>query len=109
MSTIEISIAASFIAVAYAVVIAGESIPGLRYGYSWLERWRDAGGWRSLLVSPIGGCEKCTAGQIALWSSVAIRGTACYEDAMNHIAAASIAILLTPFLAHAYRWMQRRI
>ena len=109
MSTLEIAIAASFIAVAYAVVIAGESIPGLRHWYSWLERWRDAGGWRSLLVSPIGGCEKCTAGQIALWSSVAIRGTACYEDAMNHIAAASVAILLTPFLAHAYRWHQRRI
>lgn len=109
MSTLEIAIAASFIAVAYAVVLAGESIPGLRYGYSWLERWRDAGGWRSLMVSPIGGCEKCTAGQIALWSSVAIRGTACYEDAMNHIAAASVAILLTPFLAHAYRWHQRRI
>ena len=40
MSTLEISIAASFIAVAFAVVIAGENIPGLRYGYSWLERWR---------------------------------------------------------------------
>lgn len=109
MSTLEISISAAVVAVVYAVVIAGENVPVLCHWYAWLELWRYAGGWRSVIASPIGGCEKCTAGQIALWSSVAIRSIDGYEDMLAHAAAASLAVLFAPFIAHAYRWMQRRI
>lgn len=108
MSTLEIAIASAFIAVAYAVVIAGEDTPVSPW-FRWLDRMREAGGWRSWIANPIGACEKCFAGQLALWSSIIINGGCDPAGILGHLAAASGAVLSAPFIAHAYRWMQRRI
>ena len=108
MNPIEISIAAALIAVLYAVVLASEDTPLNRW-FRWLERMREAGGWRSWIASPLGACEKCVAGQLALWSSILINGGHDPASILWHLAAASGAVLSAPFIAHAYRWMQRRI
>lgn len=110
MSTIEIAIYAACIAVLYAVVVPLEPIPGwLERWYIGLAMWRERGGWRALIASPLGGCEKCCAGQLALWSSVIIRGGVDAQSVFNHVGAAALAVLFAPPIAHGYRWLKRQI
>lgn len=104
-----IAVQASAVAVVYCVVLLEEGFPVISWMLRGLGRWRETGGWRSWVASPIGGCEKCTAGQIALWASVLIRGGHDIGALLEHFSAASMAVLCAPYLAHAYRWMSRQI
>jgi hypothetical protein len=108
LTTTEIAIYSALCAVVFAVVLAGEDSP-LNFFFRWAEEWRDAGGWRSWIASPIGGCEKCMAGQVALWSSILIRGGHSVADLLTHFGTASLAVLLAAAIAHAYRWLKRKI
>lgn len=109
LESMAIAVQAAAIAVVYCVVLVEEGFPFIAWVLRGLGRWREAGGWRSWIASPIGGCEKCTAGQVALWASVLIRGGHGIEALMGHFAAAAVAVLCAPYLAHAYRWMSRQI
>lgn len=110
MSTAEFAIVASSIAVVYSVVVPLEDIPGwLERWYVGLAMWRERGGWRAMVANPLGACEKCCAGQLALWSSVAIRGGWDAEALLNHVGAAALAVLFAPPIAHGYRWLKRQI
>lgn len=108
MSQIDIAIHSVLIAVAYAVALPLEDSPATRW-FLWLARMRDAGGWRAWIASPLGGCAKCFGGQLALWSSIIINGGHDLPSVLAHLGTAAFAVLSIPFMAHAYRWMHRRI
>lgn len=115
MSTVEIAISAAVIAVVYSVVLAGEDTPLNRWFYK-LAAWRDYGGWRSWIASPLGGCERCLAGQLALWLSITMRGRfdlttvpEAVHEVITHLTSASAAVLFATAIAHGYRWMRNRI
>jgi len=103
-TTIGIAIQCSAIAVLYAVVLAGEDTP-LNGWFRWLERMADAGRWRSWIAKPLGACERCFAGQLALWCSVADHPGAI----LRHLEAAAWAVLFATAIAAAYQWLMRRI
>jgi len=103
-AALAIAIYCSAIAVLYAVVLASEDTPLNR----WFDllRWIDGfGGWRSWIAKPIGACERCFAGQLALWVSVADHPPAIIQ----HLASAAWAVLFATALAAGYRWLMRRI
>ncbi len=105
MSTaIHTALLAAPIAVLYAVVLAGEDTPLNRW-FRWLERMADHKGWRSWIAKPLGACERCFGGQLALWISVAGDG----HGPVEHLSAAGWCVLFATALAAAYRWLMRRI
>jgi hypothetical protein len=108
MTPFEISIYSALCAVVFAVVLAGEDSP-LNFYFHWADEWRDSGGWRSWIASPLGGCEKCMAGQLAIWSSLVINGGYHWCDILSHVSTASASVLLAVPIAHAYRWLKRKI
>ena len=108
MSTIEIALGASAVAVVFAVVLAGEDTP-INFWFNWTSNWHDRGGWRTWVASPLGGCEKCTAGHLALWYSYLVRGGYNLEWVGRHVAVASWAVLFAFILGYCYRWIRRKI
>lgn len=108
MSPILIAICSILIAVAYAVALPLEDTPANRW-FRWLQAMRDEGGWRAWIASPLGGCEKCFGGQLALWSSIIINGGHDLPSILAHLGTAAFAVLSIPFMARAYRWMHTRI
>ena len=104
----EVALLCALCAVVFAVVLAEEDTP-IRPYFQWVENWRDAGGWRSWIASPLGGCAKCTAGQMALWCSIAINGEFSITAALTYAGTASAAVLLAAIISHAYRWLSRQI
>ena len=104
ITPIHTAILAAPISVLYAVVLAGEDTPLNRW-FRWLERMADHKGWRSWIAKPLGACERCFAGQLALWVSVSEHPTAI----LQHLASAAWAVLFAAALAAGYRWLMRRI
>lgn len=99
----------ALIAVVYACVLPDNDTP-LNGWFRFLSDWHDQGGPRSWLASPLGGCVKCTAGQLALWSySIDVPWSWHPTTIFLHVVAASSAVLCAQAIAHAYRWMQNRI
>ena len=109
IESMAIAVQAAAIAVVYCVVLVEEGFPFIAWVLRGLGRWREAGGWRAWVASPIGACERCFAGQLALWSSILINGGHDPASILGHLTAASGAVLSAPFIAHAYRWMSRQI
>ena len=83
------------------VAVAFSSVrPGL-FGWwfnflLWLETKGSAG---KFIAEPLGQCEKCLAGQIALWSSIAV---GCHWTQV--IVNASAAILIAAVINKVYQW-----
>lgn len=98
----------AIVAVVYAVVLAQEDV--LPAWYRWLERWRDRGGWRARIAKPLGACEKCFAGQLALWSSSIIVPWSWEPIAIViHVVAACSAVLFAATISHLYKWLMRQL
>lgn len=108
LETLYISIDAAVVAVVFAVAIAGELTP-LDFWFDWVQGLRESGGWRSWIGSPLGACEKCLAGQLALWYSALIRGGHDPESIRGHVTAACGAVLFALIIGHGYRWIRRKI
>ena len=101
--------ACAIIGVVYSLVLAGEDTP-LNPWYRWLDDWHSRGGWRSWVASPIGGCEKCLSGQLALWSSVYLSDwPLSFATVFAHVLAACAAVLSAAAIGSAYRWLRNRI
>lgn len=97
-TALSIAICCSAIAVLYAVVLASEDTPLNRW-FRWLEWMADHKGWRSWIAKPIGACERCFAGQLALWVSVSEHPTAI----LQHLASAAWAVLFAAAIHHEER------
>jgi hypothetical protein len=108
MTPLEIAIYSSLCAVIFAVVLGGDDTPLNSY-FRWVQRWHEHGGWRAWIASLLGGCQNCMAGQVALWSSILIRGGHSIADLLTHFGTASLAVLLAATIAHGYQWLKRRI
>lgn len=108
MSTLAIALSCACIAVVLVHVVGSEDSP-LNAWLLWADEWHERGGWRAWIASPLGGCSRCTAGQLALWSSVAIRGGGTAQDILAHITAASAAVLFATAIAYGHAWISRRI
>lgn len=96
------------IAVVYAAILPAEDTP-LRPWYGWLQAWHETTGWRSWIVSPIGGCAKCTAGQLALWSYSVIEPWSWGLSIYSHVLAACWAVLFAIIIIHPIKWIQRQL
>lgn len=94
--------------VVYVVVLRSEGVaPGW---FQWLEDWRTIGGWRMWIASPIGGCEKCTSGQLALWSCSMVLPWSLQPASIGfHLLAGSSAVLFAMALNAAVRWLMNRM
>ena len=108
-SAITFGLCCALIGVVYAVVLAGEDNPGNAW-FSLLSRMRDAGGWRSWIASPLGGCAKCFSGQLALWTSSFVTPWALDPISVGyHLVAACSAVIFAETLSHCYRWLRNQI
>lgn len=108
IEALSIALGASAAGVVLSVVIADEDSP-INFWLNWANEWHRAGGWRAWIASPLGGCEKCTAGQMALWYSYLTRGGLDVQSVGGHVAAASWAVLFAFIIGHGYRWIRRKI
>jgi hypothetical protein len=99
----------AIVGVVYAVVLAGEDTPADGW-FRLLDRARDAGGWRSWVASPLGGCAKCFSGQLALWSSsIFIPWSFWAPSIAAHLVAACSAVLFATVISHGYQWLKNQI
>lgn len=101
-------LACAIIAVVYASVLPLEDTP-LNGWFHWLSRMKDHDGWRSWVASPLGACAKCTAGQLALWSSSVITPWSLSLTAIGvHVLSACSAVLCAAMINAMYRWIKRQ-
>lgn len=92
------------VGVVWAHVIAGEDNP-LNFWFKWLNTWHEAPGWHSWVSSPIGGCQKCFSGQLALWTSSVIMSWSWSPWSIAvHFVSACTAVLCAIALTHFVRW-----
>lgn len=112
------------VGVAYVCVVGQDDTP-LNPWFKWLFTWQEAGGWRSWITSPLGGCPMCFSGQLALWSYSFIQpwGFEFYRvwgrplptlecdwgSIALHILAACSAILCALILKQMHKWLKKRI
>lgn len=106
LDALQWGLSCAVIGVVYAEVLANESTP-LSPWFDFLH-WMDARGkqW-SWLAKPMGACEKCASGQLALWTSWAFLQFECNAVAVAFcLLSAGTAILSAPLLTKLYRWSQ---
>lgn len=123
------------VGVAYVCVVGQDDTP-LNWWFRWLFTWQERGGWRSWVVSPLGGCPMCFSGQLALWGStmvlpelfeghwwtvhawfngwvwsvpVPVITSFCWSSAFLHIIAGCSAILCAMILKQMHKWLKKRI
>lgn len=102
-------LACAIIGVVYATVLAGEDTP-INEWFRMLDRARDRGGWRSWIASPLGGCSKCTSGQLALWSfSALLPWSWSVLSVGSHVLAGCSAVLFATVIEYGYRWLKNQI
>jgi len=97
--------AAALIALVYAVVLPSENTPmGTWYD---LLQWMEGKGRWAWLAKPLGACEKCFAGQLALWSSWCWLQWDLNAPVMCFVLlSAASAILIVSVLTKLYQWTQ---
>lgn len=117
----------AIIGVVYAVVLAGDDTP-LNQWFEWLGKWEHKGGWRSWIASPLGGCQNCFSGQLALWTSTAVLpqlffwewdmiGSRSFPMLIDvswlsmfmHFTSAGTAVLCAAFINRAYQWIKNQM
>lgn len=97
--------ACSLIAIVYALVLKNEDIPGLNKWYDLLDQMQYKGKYMKLLAKPLGACECCFAGHLALWTSLWFSGWAHDQLSIHsHFTAAAMAIVSTHFIGELYKW-----
>ena len=96
MELIKLSFAISIIAFTYSVILT-EPHQILNGVYEWLEKRLPE--W---LFFPIIGCEKCVAGQMALWYCIFFR-----EPTFESLFLIMFSIFIVTFIKPLYSWMQR--
>lgn len=105
----EIAIQAALVGVLYAVVLAGEDTP-LNAWFDLLRAGDDRGGWRAWIAKPLGACERCFTGQLALWMDAYRLGWERDVDSVfGYLATAGLAVLFAHATATAYRWINRKM
>lgn len=92
--------ACALIAIVYAVVLPSESTP--------LNKWYDLLTWLERkapwLAKPLGACEKCFAGQLAIWTSLYFSGWSIARSvAFSHLTCAATAIVVAHFINKAWQ------
>lgn len=97
------------VGVVVAYVLPGEDTP-LNRLFLLLSRTRERGGWRSWVASPLGACEKCTAGQLALWGySIVVPWSWDAASIAGHVFAACWAVLFALPIRQATRWTKNQM
>ena len=93
---------------AYATIVAVAFAVERPELFSWYFRslliLEAVGGIGGFLSKPLGLCERCFAGQLAFWWSVAEFGWAPWPQ---HIVTSCAAILLTAATTKAYTWIKQ--
>ena len=108
------------IGVAVVSVMGSDDTP-LSWYFRWAFDWQEAGGWRSWIASPLGGCVVCTSGQLALWSFSIVQtwnmelSFAPFQfewseaSAFLHLLAGCAAVLCAFAINKAYQWVSNKM
>ncbi len=99
-------LACAFVGVVYAVVLAENDTP-LNKWFDLLRWAQDRGGWTSWIASPLGGCQNCFSGQLALWSfSIVLPWSSNPISIAAHLFAACSAVIFAHAITALYRWIK---
>ena len=99
----------SFVGVVYAVVLAEDDTPMNK----WFDllRWaQERGGWTSWISSPLGGCQNCFSGQLAMWSfSIVLPWSTDPLSIAAHLFAGCSAVIFAIAITALYRWIKNQV
>ena len=99
----------AFVGVVYAVVLAEDDTP-LNKWFDLLRWAQERGGWTSWISSPLGGCQNCFSGQLALWSfSIVMPWSSDPLSTAAHLFAGCSAVIFAHIITTLHRWLKNMI
>lgn len=101
---LEWGLCCAMVSVVYTMVVR-DHMAIMQPWFNMLNRM-ERNGW-SMLAKPIGNCEMCFAGQLALWTSLYFSGWSIAPLSIaSHLTTAAAAIILAPVVGKLYIWTQ---